>query len=94
MKLYFDKDGESCYPLEHYLEVMKEFDLKEMELFEAKREIGSEYFFCKEYQEVGETRESCGKSCEGYKPNNGKSGRCKHYGYVYEATDTKIILRQ
>lgn len=60
-------------------------------LFEAKRESGTGYFFCKEFQACGEVGE-CGRMCEKYNPMNGKNGRCKHYGYVYEQTDNKIIL--
>lgn len=95
-KLYFPKGDEgSCYQLEYWREYMKENNLSEIELFEAKRETGSGYFFCKEFLEIGEVSEGgCGKTCEKYKPNNGKNGRCKHYGYTYEYTDKKLILKR
>jgi hypothetical protein len=43
--------------------------------------------------EVGEVGEGCGKFCQQYKPLNGKNGRCKHYGYVYEQTDKVKLLK-
>jgi hypothetical protein len=66
---------------------MKDNGLAELKLFEAERELNSGFFFCKEFHEVGEVGESCGKLCEKYAPLNGKNGRCKHSGFVYEQTD-------
>ena len=97
-KLYFTDEplgelsDERCYPKKTILEEMKESGIKEMIVFEAKREIIPGYFFCKEYQEVEEIGESCGKICNSYIPNNGKNGRCKHYGWFYEATGEPIKL--
>lgn len=91
-KFYFQKNDENCYSLDYHRDYMKDNGLNELELFEAKRETGAGYFFCKEFMEVGEVGEGCGRFCEKYQPNNGKNGRCKHYGYVYEQTDKKITL--
>jgi hypothetical protein len=35
---------------------------------------------------VGECGEkgNCGRPCSNYKPRNGESGICRHYGRVYE----------
>ena len=93
-KFYFDKSNDICHPLAYWKDLMKEYNLSEMKLFEAKRETGSSYFFCQQFGEVGEVGEGCGKVCPKYKPNNGKSGRCKHYGYVYECTDKSIIIKK
>jgi hypothetical protein len=94
-KMYFLKgDEDVCYQLDHWKDYMADNELKEVELFEAKRETGTGYFYCKEFGEVGSVNEGCVKFCEKYKPNNGKNGRCKHYGYCYEAlTDKVIVLR-
>jgi hypothetical protein len=93
MKYYFQKYDENCYPLSYHLDYMKENDIKEMEVFEAKAEFGTGMFFCRKYGEIGETNGTCGKLCGCYIPNNGKNGRCKFYGYTYEQTDKKIILK-
>jgi len=91
---YFSKHSEGCYKWGYFLDYMRENNIKEMTVFEAKRELHTGYFFCKYYLEVGTVGESCGKNwCENYEPNNGKNGRCRHYGYVYEQTDVKKTLR-
>jgi len=94
-KYYFGgHNDESCYSLQYHLEYMAENGIEEMIVFEAKIERGSGYFFCKHFFETGETREICGKLCELYKPRNGKSGICRHYGYVYEQTDKSKLLKR
>ena len=92
-KLYFDREDENCYQLEYWKRHMKENELTDLTLYEAKRETGTGYFFCKEFQEIGEVGEGCGKFCDKYKPNNGKNGRCAHYGWTYEITDKQLILK-
>ena len=93
-KFYFRKDDMDCYTIDAHLAFMEEHNIYEMAVFEAKRITGSGYFFCKYYFETGTSGESCGKFwCPRYKPNNGKSGRCKHYGYIYERTDKIRILK-
>ena len=94
-KLYFStyKDYEVCATIEVHIEYLKEHELKELELTEAKRIIGSEFFYCSSFNEVGDKGEShCGKDCGSYKPINGKSGKCKFNKPVYEPTDKKIII--
>lgn len=93
-KYYFRKDDENCYEIEAHLDYMQENDIKEMEVYEAKKEDGTGYFFCKHHLEIGASGESCGNNwCENYDPNNGKNGRCKYYGYVYEQTEIKRMLQ-
>ena len=95
MKLYFsDQAGESCHTVDYFYEYMRENNVKELTLFRAKPEFGSEYFFCRECSDVGEVGNSdCGKLCESYKPRNGKNGRCVHSTFVYDVTDEKRILK-
>lgn len=93
-KKYFKSiDSEFANEIDYWKDYMETNGLKELELFEAERDTGSGYFFCKHHFEVGTVNESCGKQCKQYEPNNGKNGRCKHYGYCYTPTDKKIILK-
>lgn len=93
-KYYFRKDDEMCHVIEIHLDYMRTNCLSEMEVFKAKRETGTGYFFCQYYLEVAEVGEVCGKQrCKNYHPNNGTIGRCKHYGHTYEQTDNKILLK-
>jgi len=50
-KYYFRKEDESCYQLQYHIEWMKENYIDELKLFDAKREIDTEMFFCKYYEE-------------------------------------------
>ena len=93
MKYYFSKDyddGERCYTLQFFRDYMKENNLLTLELIEAKIETGTNYFYCLEFGEVGETGEGCGKICRMYAPRNGKNGRCRHHANCY--IPTKNIL--
>jgi hypothetical protein len=94
-KFYFRVgDEEYCYTKKYWKEFMKENSLDSIELVEAKRDCGNEYFYCRFHHEVGMVGEGCGKQCDAYKPRNGKNGRCVHSGYCYETTENKIILKQ
>lgn len=93
-KYYFKDNDDLCYTLEYHKEWMKGTNVKKLKLFEAERVTGEGYFYCSYYNEPGITGDSdCGKTCEGYKPRNGKNGRCKHSGHCYEPTDKYIILK-
>lgn len=93
-KKYFrDDEGEYCFTIDSIKEQMISEGISELEVFEAERTTDINYFFCKEFLEVGEKNEGCGKECSSYIPNNGKNGRCKHYGYLYEPTDKKRKIK-
>lgn len=97
MKHYFnidEDDQEMCYPLKYWKAHIKDNDIKEMVITEAKRvKLGqSDYFFCKAVFEIGE-KGDCGKQCEDYRPRNGKSGICKHFQNVYDPTDIKTTIK-
>ena len=65
-------------------------DLKEIELFEMKRDIGGE-MWCDEHFDFVE-KGDCGKWCDYYKPCNGKSGRCRNLKNGFIVTGRKFLL--
>jgi len=95
MKRYFrnDKSDEYCYTMATIKKMMKFRGCKEQKLFEAKMMVGFEYFWCREFLEVGEVGEGCGRDCKEYSPRNGKSGRCKHSANLYEPTSKEVIVK-
>jgi hypothetical protein len=92
-KLYFSKlDDERCYQLCDIINDANNSGLDEIEVTEAKRVTGEDYFFCTEFQDIGEVGQ-CGRQCSKYSPRNGKNGRCRYSGYCYEPTDNKRIIK-
>lgn len=93
-KIYFRDNADLCTTISNHLDYMAENGIKEMDVYLAKREVGSDWFFCHYYGEVGVKSEGgCGKMCEKYNPRNGKSGCCTYNGYVYDQTDIKKTLK-
>jgi len=95
MKYYFcDAYDESvrCHTLKFLQDYANENEITDLRIVEAKIETGTSYFYCTEYGEIGETGESCGKTCDKYLPRNGKSGRCKSHSNCYIETDIVIFL--
>ena len=91
-KYYFQKHDEDCYPLQCHYEYMQENELTEMEVYEAIRDSGTGYFFCKKHLVIGEVGESCSEAnCDFYIPRNGKSGICKHYGFTYSQGKARML---
>jgi hypothetical protein len=86
-------DEERFYEIDYFTNWMKENDIKKLTVYKGKIDHGTGYFYCKEFMEVGEVGEGCGNECPKYKPNNGKNGRCYHYGYVYSPTEKKITIK-
>lgn len=84
MKKYFSILDDLCYSKDFIIDEMKINGMTEINVSEATRETGSDYFFCQENLEVGTVGEYCGKQCNDYKPRNGKSGCCKNRGFCYE----------
>ncbi len=67
---------------------MDEKNIKEMDVFLAEKVKDSGHFFCKHFTMIGDkSAGDCGKVCYAYQPRNGKSGACKHLGFVYEQSD-------
>lgn len=85
--------AEMCYTLQYHKDYMREHDIKEMQVYEAKRETSNLYFYCNHFGEIGESNDTCGKGCDLYKPRNGKSGVCIHHRNCYEQTSIVKTLR-
>lgn len=92
-KLYFyNEDDETCTGLNDIKDMIAEENLEERVVFEARKMTGEGVFWCGKYDFAGVSGESdCGKQCEGYKPMNGKNGRCTHSGYCYEPSKDVLI---
>ena len=85
--MYFiSKDDEFCYSKEAIKEYMVENGFNEIEVFQARKITGIDFFFCKKVGEVGE-KKFCGNFCKDYLPRNHKTGCCKFFGYCYENTN-------
>ena len=95
-KMYFkDKNDELCFNKKAILGDMEDECLSELTVYIAERMVGSDYFYCREFEAVGEKSEGgCGAMCKKYKPRNGKSGICVHSGYVYECTDKVEVIKR
>lgn len=98
-KIYFEEEdryGDAIgRTLSHWKEKMREEDISQLKLYEGKIEYDSDHFYCDEYFAVGlKSERGCGKICEGYKPRNGKNGRCMHSKNCYDITDKFIILKK
>lgn len=93
-KLYFrELCKEIAYPKEYILEEMKKYNKSEIIVYEQKRELKTDYYFCKAVGEVGEKDDgTCGIFCGTYQPRNGKSGCCKHRGFCYEPGEKMILI--
>lgn len=93
LNLYDDR----CYSMDYIQLTLREQNWNEIKVYKAKRLKASEtgFFYCKHFDYMGEIGESCGKYwCDKYEPNNGKNGRCKYYGYLYEAGELITIKRK
>ena len=95
MKYYFEnEDSEACYTIDHYKDQMKEYGITEMQVYPVRIIKGSEYSYCIEFSDPGETKEMCGKlNCDSYTPRNGKNGRCKYNRNCYEPVDEPITIK-
>ena len=91
-KLYFREiDDEFCYPLQKHLDDAKEEGLETIELYEAIPDDSIKgFFFCNHFNMVSEKeKDTCGRTCEGYAPRNGKSGICKYKKKCMSWSDEK-----
>jgi len=96
IKTYFSKLSEEFSQIKEWLlNEMKECGITELRVNEAKRIVGSEFYFCEAFYAIGEKNsidyDGCGKVCDEYEPRNGKSGCCRHRSFCYES-GKKFIL--
>ena len=93
-KYYFENpESENCFTIDYFYELMEDNDLSEMQIYPAKMVKSEGYFWCNEFDEIGETGESCGKlNCDKYVPRNGKNGRCKQHRNCYEPSEISIKI--
>lgn len=98
-KYYFRNNNDVfCYTISAIKEQMKNEGISKLEVIEAKRDVGTNFFYCTEYNTIGEKipaacLDNCGKECNLYTPRNGKSGICKHSRNTYSKTDNKKTIK-
>ena len=94
-KFYFTElDETRCFTLVNIIQDMLEQGSDKLKVWEAIRETGSDYFYCKAFETVGmkgEHYDKCGKECDQYIPRNGKSGLCKFKSHCYEKGNAFIL---
>ena len=84
---------ELLYTLEYYANELQETGQEYIDLVAMKAMVGSDYYWCKNSEAMGEKYSSnCGWFCDNYKPRNGKNGICTHNGPVYEDTEKEYRL--
>lgn len=92
---YFSKlNEELALSKSDIIDLMKESGLSEMDVFLPKRVEDADVFFCRAVNQVGikgNGYDECGKWCVDYKPKNGKSGCCMHYGFCYEPGEPFLL---
>lgn len=89
MKYYFiNEEDPECWTKAGIQDYMKENDMTELTVFEAKIQKVPGMFYCKLFKEATEIEpDTCGLSCDSYEPRNGKSGCCRFRGDFHENGD-------
>lgn len=96
MKYYFEtQNDEICYNLQGIKAIMQCEGEEEMEVYEAKNQEALGMFWCSYHQSIGDKEiDTCGKSCNAYKPRNKRSGCCSHYSTkFYTPSNKKVTIR-
>jgi len=89
---FYNEEDERCVTLPEIKDMMADDKLTEKEVVSAKILTGEGFFYCREYGEVGEVGNGCGKECKSYNPRNGKNGRCTKSVNCYEHGE-KILIK-
>jgi hypothetical protein len=95
-QLYFckDFDNERCYQMSTFKSHAKGMYMTEITVTKAIPINDKDIFYCQALDFAGLKSESeCGKSCNSYTPNNGKSGMCRHQLRCYEPTGEPITIK-
>ena len=90
-KLYSNDRRDGMYSLDSWKQFMRATKIKSLVLTENVIDKCTDYFYCTEFDEVGESGH-CGKECDKYKPRNGKSGICVNHRRCYEPTDVLLTI--
>jgi len=94
-KQYFIKDSIISSSKSEIIEYMKDNNLSELVVFEAKNIKVDQYFYCKLYGMAERDNMTCGvKWCNKYEPRNGKSGCCKQIGFLFETGKEITIINK
>jgi len=91
-KLYSSAITNGLYKLSYFKQLLRATKRKELELFEHKIDRDVDFFYCAEFDEVGE-KGNCGKQCDKYAPRNGTSGICRHNKPCYDSTGITLIIK-
>ncbi len=94
---FYPYDADECLPMDIQKDIMKSDGVTTRTMYKAKAIPTHVVAYCKEFDEVIAKDhpfilfDGCGKSCDGYEPRNGKSGRCKHHSHCYEPGEEVVI---
>lgn len=79
---------------EEVIDLMASEGLEEVEVFMAEPVPGTDTFFCEWEGELAEWGPGiCGRTCKGYRPINGVSGKCKDKGLAYISTGRGLMIK-
>lgn len=90
MNYYGMKDGEMVHTLDYFEDMIDE-NLKEITLYEMRRDYGSGQMWCEESNFMVED-DDCGYDCPLYNPCNYIKGRCRRLANCFVETGKKFIL--
>ena len=83
-KLYFETVGaELAHHLQQHLTNAEEYGLTAIELHEAIPSTDKNFIWCK-YHGCAFEQGTCGGECNEYKPINGRSGKCREKGILFD----------
>ena len=87
---FYENNDERAENLGTIIDTMSDNGIKEKVVFEAITDKCKDYFYCSYHNEGGESG-MCGKSCDEYKPRNGKNGICKYRMFCAEKGEQVLI---
>ena len=96
-KLYsLNADDEECFELDYFVEMLKEDNHRNsLDLFVWEPRFGTGTFWCAFEGEGFESSEGvCGLECNGYKPRNGISGRCRSHKAPHHPTSQTFRIEK
>ena len=84
-------DDEMVSEIHEIEDDMRDAGIDEIKIERAVKDIGGPGFWCHKYHDIYMRNEgTCGRFCNGYKPRNGISGICKHWGHTFVGTGEMI----